>query len=145
MVVGGSYDARFAKFFLGMTVEKNSCATCTGAIARMPGASTSEFRLTNLGVRVPFGQFTAVAQFTRVNDRSDYTALTGNRDANWISLGGDYDLSKRTRLYFGVGQISNKNGSQYVLGTGTAQAPAMLVGSSSGSSRNIYMGVRHNF
>ena len=61
------------------------------------------------------------------------------------ALGGDYDLSKRTRLYFGVGQISNKNGSQYVLGTGTAQAPATLVGSASGSSRNIYMGVRHNF
>ena len=145
MAVGGSYDARFAKFFLGTTVEKNSCATCSGAIARMPGASTSEFRLTNLGVRVPFGQFTAIAQFPRVNDRSGYTSLTGNRDANWISLGGDYDLSKRTRLYFGVGQISNKNGSQYVLGTGTAQAPATLVGSSSGSSRNIYMGVRHNF
>ncbi len=145
MVLGGSYDARFAKFFMGMTVEKNSCVTCTGAIARLPGASTSEFRLTNVGVRVPFGQFTAIAQFTRVNDRSDYTALTGNRDANWIALGGDYDLSKRTRLYFGVGQISNKNGSQYVLGTGIAQAPATLVGSASGSSRNIYMGVRHNF
>lgn len=145
MVLGGSYDARYAKFFVGMTVEKNSCATCTGAIARMPGASTSEFRLTNAGVRVPFGQFTAIAQFTRVSDRSDYTASTGNRDANWIAIGGDYDLSKRTRLYFGAARISNKNGSQYVLGTGTAQGPAALIGSANASSRNIYMGVRHNF
>lgn len=145
MVLGGSYDARFAKFFAGYTVEKNSCVTCTGALARMPGASKSEFRLANAGVRVPFGQFTAIAQFTRVSDRSDYAAATGNRDANWIAIGGDYDLSKRTRLYFGAGRISNKNGSQYVLGTGTAQAPATLVGAASGSSRNVYMGVRHNF
>ena len=105
----------------------------------------SEFRLTNVGMRVPFGPFTTIAQFTRVNDRSDYTASTGNRDANWIALGGDYDLSKRTRLYFGVARITNKNGSQYVLGTGTAQGPAMLEGSANGASRNIYMGVRHNF
>ncbi len=145
MVLGGSYDARFARFFLGTTVEKNSCSTCTGAIARLPGTSTSEFRLTNVGVRVPFGLFTAIAQFTRVNDRSDYTASTGNRNANWIAFGGDYDLSKRTRLYFGAARITNQNGSQYVLGTGTAQAPATLVGSTNGSSRNIYMGVRHNF
>ncbi|WKL14398.1 porin [Comamonas testosteroni] len=145
LVLGGSYDARFAKFFLGTTVEKNSCSTCTGGIARLPGTSTSEFRLINVGVRVPFGPFTAIAQFTRVNDRTDYTATTGNRDANWIALGGDYDLSKRTRLYFGAARITNKNGSQYVLGTGTAQAPATLVGSANGSSHNIYMGVRHNF
>lgn len=145
LVLGGSYDARFAKFFAGMTMEKNSCSSCTGAIARVPGASTSEFRLANAGVRVPFGQLTAIAQFTRVSDRSEYTAATGNRDANWIALGGDYDLSKRTRLYFGAARISNKNGSQYMLGTGTAQAPATLVGSASGSSRNIYLGVRHNF
>ena len=145
MVLGGSYDARFARFFVGMTQEKNSCTTCSGAIARLPGVSTSEFRLANAGVRVPFGQFTAIAQFTRVSDRSDYTAATGDRDANWIAIGGDYDLSKRTRIYFGAARISNQNGSQYVLGTGTAQGPATLVGSANGSSRNIYMGVRHNF
>lgn len=145
VVLGGSYDARFAKFFAGVTMEKNSCSSCTGAIARVPGTSTSEFRLTNVGVRLPFGQLTAIAQFTRVSDRSEYIASTGNRDANWIAFGGDYDLSKRTRLYFGAARITNKNGSQYVLGTGTSQAPAALVGSASGSSRNIYLGIRHNF
>lgn len=35
MVVAGPYDARFVKFFLRMRVEKNSCVTGTGAIARM--------------------------------------------------------------------------------------------------------------
>lgn len=144
-VIGGSYDARFAKFFAGYTAEKNSCTICTGALTRMPGASSSEFRLINTGVRVPVGQFTGIAQFTRISDRSNYAAVTRNRDANWIAIGGDYDLSKRTRLYFGVGRITNKNGSQYILGTGTAQGPATLVGSANGSSRNIYSGIRHNF
>ncbi len=143
-VVGGSYDAGPAKVFFGATEEKNSCATCT-AFLRTPGSTTTEFRLINLGVRVPIGPFVAIGQVVRVNDRSKYTNPTGDRDATWISVGGEYYLSKRTLIYGSLASISNSAGSQYVLGSGTAQQPATLTGSSDHRSRTITLGIRHSF
>ncbi len=124
---GGSYNFGAAKLYAGYTMESNDCTTCTGALTRVVGSSKTDFRLINLGVRVPFGAFTAIAQGVRVNDRSTYTAATGERDANWFAIGGEYTLSRRTLIHASVGSIGNKNGSNYVLGSGSSQQPATLV------------------
>jgi predicted porin len=146
VVAGGSYDFGVAKVFAGYTNEKNSCTTCTGAMARVSGASTSEFRLINLGARMPLGgATTGIAQVTRVSDRSVYTAATGDRDATWLAIGAEYLLSKRTMIYGSIGSIGNKNGSLYALGSGTALQPANAVGTGNPRATTGQIGIRHVF
>ena len=147
-VVGGSWNLGVAKVFAGVTQESNSCTTCTGALARGPGiiaGGASEFRLINLGVRVPFGAATVMAQVVKVQDRSDYSVNPGDRDANWVALGGEYALSKRSILYGSVATIGNRNGSAYAIGTGTAQQPASFVAPGNPRVTTLSLGVRHAF
>jgi predicted porin len=107
-----------ARLFAGVTDERNSCTTACPGLTRVTGSSTTDFRLLNLGVRAPFGALTAIAQVTRVSDRSTYTAATPDRDANWFAIGAEYLFSKRSMLYGSIGTINNKNGSNYVLAAG---------------------------
>lgn len=145
---GGSYDFGPAKLFLGVANEKNACTTCTGALVRTAGITgnrASEFRLTNVGVRVPMGAWTTYAKVTRVQDRSQYAANPGDRDGTWLALGAEYNLSKRTMVYGTVATIGNKNGSNYALGSGTTQQPANAVGAGNPRSRTMVVGLRHAF
>jgi predicted porin len=148
LAVGGSYTMSFAKVYIGFTDEKNSCSTCTGALARgvgVSGGNASEFRLINLGVRVPIDLFTAVFQAVRVDDRSEYAVDPGNRDTNWFAIGGEYAMSKRTTLYSALGTIGNRNGSLYALGSGGVQQPANFVATGNPRSTTATIGVRHLF
>ena len=147
--IGGSWDLRAVKVFAGVTQESNACTTCTGTLMRTPGIAAggaSEFRLINLGTRVPiFGAATAVAQIVRVQDRSDYAANPGSRDANWLSVGGEYALSKRSIVYGSVSSTGNRNGSAYAIGTGTAQQPASSVAAGNPRATTLSLGMRHAF
>jgi len=146
--VGGSYDFQLAKVYLGYTGEKNACTSCTGSLSRATDnfrASASEFRLTNLGVRVPIGRFTAIAQAVWVNDRSSYQIDPGNRNAWWFAVGGEYALSRRTTLYGSIGTIDNRNGSMYALGSGGVQQPANSVGAGNPRSTAGNIGIKHVF
>ncbi len=148
IVVGGSYDFGSVKAYAGYTVEKNSCATCTGALARVTGVGangSSEFRLLNMGARVPVGAFTVIAQLVKVADRSEYAVNPGSRDATWIAVGGEYALSRRTVAFTSIGSIGNQNGSQYAIGSGGAQQPAGYVGAGDPRSTTLTLGVRHSF
>lgn len=145
-VAGGSYDFGVARLFAGYTDEKNSCTTCTAGLARVTGASVSEFRLINLGARAPLGGLTTlIAQATRLQDRSRYAAPTGNRNTNWFAVGAEYNLSRRTMLYGTIGTIANHNGSRYALGSGTAAQPANAVASGDPRASTAQLGVRHLF
>ena len=147
-VVGGSYDFRVAKVYLGYTRERNDCTNCSGALARPSGVAPrghGDFRLINIGTRVPFGAFTAIAQYVRLQDRTDYAVNPGNRDANWWAIGGEYAMSKRTLIYTSVGSIDNQNGSQYALGTGSAQLPANSVAAGNPRTTTFNLGIRHTF
>lgn len=134
--VGGSYDFRVAKVYAGFTRESNDCRSCavtppggasTAIFTLVPGAVDQDFRLINLGIRVPFGAFTAIAQAVRIQDRSNYTTNPGGRDGTWIAAGGEYALSKRTLLHASVGTIGNQHGSNYAIGSGSAQqAPGFV-------------------
>lgn len=148
LVVGGSYNFGAAKAFVGYTDEKNTCTTCTGALARVAGVTptgASEFKLINLGVRVPFGNAVGIAQVARVNDDTEYAVSPGNRDATWFALGAEYNLSKRTVGYASVASIGNRNGSQYALGSGSVQQPAAFVAPGNPRATSVTIGMRHSF
>lgn len=148
LVAGGSYDFKVAKVYLGYTDEDNGCAACSGNLARAAGVSglnSSRFTLVNAGVRIPFGPATAIAQVVKVRDRSQYTANPGNRDANWLAIGGEYALSKRTALYGSVATIGNRNGSRYALGSGGIQQPASFVAAGDARASAVVIGMRHVF
>lgn len=147
-IVGGSYDLKVAKIYAGFAREQNDCEMCTGALSRaagVVGSETSEFRFLNAGVRVPLGQFTAIAQVVRINDKSDYSQTTGDRDATAYTIGGQYSLSKRTTLYASVSTLDNKNGSSYAIGTGAAQQPAGSVDGDDPRVKAASVGITHFF
>ena len=148
VVVGGSYKFGVASVYAGYTRETNDCSTCTGALARVPGLSAGgegQFNVINLGTRVPFGAFTAIAQVTRVQDRSSYAVDPGDRDATWVGLGGEYAFSKRSMVYASVASIGNQNGSQYALGTGSSQLPSGSVAPGNPRAKAFAIGIRHLF
>jgi predicted porin len=142
-VVGGSYDFGVARVFAGWTEERNNCSTCTGGLApttRLAAGGASEFRLINIGAKIPTGAWTTFVQYVRVQDRGN-----SDRDANWFAIGGEYALSKRTAIYTTLGTINNRNGSQYALGSGTAQQPAGFVAAGDPRSTTFTLGIRHGF
>lgn len=148
LVAGGSYDFGMARLFAGFSAEKNSCVTCAGALARVTGVTAtgaSEFKLINLGVRVPMGNLTGIAQVVRVNDDSQYSVDPGSRDATWFALGAEYTFSRRTLVYTSIGTIGNRNGSQYALGSGTAQQPGGFIAAGDPRSTTAIIGMRHMF
>lgn len=149
VTVGGSYDFKAAKLFMGYSKSTNTCTNCTGVLQRAQGVTGSnkgEFRLINVGVTVPMGAFTLLGQIYRVQDRSEYTVNPGSRDANWLSVGGEYALSKRTTLWASYATVSNKNGSGYVLGNGSALQGSTFFGSSANDrASNLGMGITHRF
>ena len=146
LVVGGSVQLGASRVFAGLTEERNSCSTGCSGLPRVTGATTARFRLLNLGLRQPLGAaFTGLAQYTRVQDRSDYAVATGDRDAHWLALGGEYTLSKRSMIYGSVGTVGNRNGSNYVLGSGSALQVSGAIGASNPRATTTQLGVRHSF
>jgi predicted porin len=147
-VVGGSYDFGVARVYAGWTRETNSCTTCTGTLVRptgVPAGNASDFRLVNLGAKIPSGAWTTMVQVVRVMDHGNYAVNPGNRDATWFAIGGEYGISKRTFLYTTLGTIDNRNGSQYALGSGTAQQPAGFVPAGDPRVTTLTLGIRHVF
>ncbi|TCP04725.1 porin [Caldimonas thermodepolymerans] len=146
--LGGSYDFGPARLYVGFSNEKNSCVTCTGALTRMAGVSgtnAAEFRLINVGVRVPIGAWTTYAQVVRVQDRSDYDVDPGSRDATWLAIGGQYPLSKRTMVYATLGTVDNRNGSNYALGAGTTAPRVNGLADGNPRMKGAVVGLRHSF
>jgi predicted porin len=135
--VGASYALGAARVFVGHTRDSSTVAS-TATVA----APKTEYALTNVGVRYRFASSTttAIAQYTRINDRS--AGLTASRDGDVFALGAVHDLSIRTALYASVGLVTNQNGSNYSLGGG------LWLGTPAGNdkdAKSIIIGIRHLF
>lgn len=147
-VLGGSYQFSAVRVYAGLTNEKNDCNTCAGTFKLGSDIATggaSEFRFTNLGAQMSFGALSVYTQATRVADRSQYRTPTPNRDALWLAVGAEYAFSKRTSVYGSLGSISNRNGSNYTLGSGTSQQPANAISPGNPRAHVAVVGVRHFF
>ena len=75
--------------------------------------------------------------------RAGQIAQVANTGANQFSLGYDYGLSKRTKLYAIYSRISNKSGSDYGFSQSTASAGT--VNGSGASPSVVSLGMQHNF
>jgi len=98
-VLGASYD--FGSFKLvGNYISAKETNT-----ARTTDTTGTE---TNLGVTVPFGAVTAIAQIGRNTYSSSVTGQNGDMSGNDWAIGADYALSKRTTAFVKTG-VSNKS------------------------------------
>lgn len=144
-----AYDFGAAKVFGSFAMFKNPSAAITPAtqaaadnnlgFAGFPTVgyyAGQDDRSASLGVAVPFGRSTVLAQVVHVNDRGPL-----NRDATQVGVAYLYALSKRTSLYADYGRVKNRNGSAYALTGATSQAQP----GRNGNSDALYLGVRHAF
>ena len=79
-----------------------------------PGVVTLKENTYSVGVTVPFGAWTFLGQFSRLNDKSTYNngLAYGNPRTNNYGAGLRYSLSKRTILYAAYSRFNLKTGAQ---------------------------------
>ncbi|MDE2417371.1 MAG: porin [Burkholderiales bacterium] len=109
-----SYDFGMAKVMFGV---HNETATVAGVDNQSSG--------TNLGVAVPFGKITLLANVAQLDDKS-----AANLDKTISGIGARYDLSKRTSVY---GRYVAEKNDNVVAANGIKAVNTTLVG------------VQHNF
>jgi predicted porin len=122
-LITGSYDFGVAKLGLGYNTSKDNGATASGA--------DKEFQV---GVTVPVGAATIIADFASSKAAATAASLTGHK-ATAFGAQALYALSKRTNLYVAGRQIKNDT-TQFVAN------PATLA---STKSTRFGLGVRHTF
>ena len=88
-----------------------------------------------LGVAAPVGPGTIKLQYASYDDKNS------SNEAQQLSLGYQYDLSKRTAVYTTVSHLKNKNGSAVALGGSGLALPANAGKNQTG----FQVGVRHAF
>lgn len=144
-----AYDFGVAKLFGSYATFRNPGAATTSAthaaadnnlmFAGFPLVgyySGQDDRSASIGIAVPFGASTVLAQVVRVDDRGPL-----DRDAAQFGIAYIYALSKRTSLYADYGRIRNRNGAAYAVTGATTQAGL----DRSGNSNATHVGVRVAF
>lgn len=164
--IGGSYTWNDFKFFAGYHDQKNEHsallrdyigawdASIAPSLAPLGAPTATALRnvfVTNmsrntqidaaslqLGLHYKIGAGRLMASWARQNDRS-----ASNSDATMVSVGYDYNLSKRTDIYTSITNIQNQNDGQYT--PGIAGAPGGFTKVAGEDSRAILVGMRHRF
>ncbi len=144
-----AYNFGAFKLFGSFATFKNPSAAITPAVhadldnnAQLAGLplvgyyAGQDDRSASLGVAVPFGASTILAQAVRVDDRGPL-----DRDATQFGIAYLYALSKRTTLYVDYGRVKNSNGAAYALTGATSQSAL----DRKGNSDALHLGVRHVF
>ncbi|WP_162248908.1 porin [Variovorax sp. Root434] len=144
-----AYDFGAAKLFGSYATFRNPGAAVTPAthaaadnnlmFAGFPLVgyySGQDDRSASIGIAVPFGVSTVLAQVVRVDDKGPL-----NRDATQFGIAYIYALSKRTSLYADYGRIRNRNGAAYAVTGATSQAGL----DRGGNSHATHVGVRVAF
>ncbi|HEY9224109.1 MAG TPA: porin [Variovorax sp.] len=145
----GAYDFGGAKLFGSYATFRNPGVATTPAaqaaadnnlsFAGFPTVgyySGQDDRSASLGIAVPFGASTVLAQVVKVDDRGPL-----NRDATQIGVAYLYALSKRTTVYIDYGRVNNRNGAAYAVTGATTQAGL----NGSGDSSALHVGIRAAF
>jgi predicted porin len=114
-------------------------------------SNTVRARSYSAGVTVPFQAWNFFGQFARIDNRFQSGAVDQRaNDANFIGLGAQYNLSKRTDLYASYAKQVNQGAAINVvtdasnagLETTTGTAPNILPGFNPWSAQ---IGIRHKF
>ncbi len=133
----GVADLSFARFTLGYEYAKTD-----GDVVTATGETKSYNRI-HAGAKVPFGNYTLLASYNYSKDKQDL-----NEKAQQFSLGGTYNLSKRTDVYLVYSKITTGDGlgvdSGYDLGDQTFANNSATV-HTNGYRSGVNAGVRLRF
>ncbi len=114
-----TYDFGFLKLHASwFRTRDNNPVTLAALTLNNPGANAGQIsvnaRAVNLGVTVPFGAWTFLAQYGDLRDNSRYNngLNYGTPRVHYPSAGFRYSLSKRTILYAAYSRENIKTGAQ---------------------------------
>jgi predicted porin len=99
--------------------------------AMVQALPTDRSRDALFGVAVPVGATTFLASYIRKDDQG-----LANRDADQLSVGASYSMSKRTDFYAALAKIKNRNGAGYAVGNATSRGRG---------DHAVNVGLRHSF
>lgn len=122
-VVGGSYDFGVAKILAAYQEAKYD--------VRVASIDGLKDKLLTVGATVPVGAFVIRASYDKVKADDD-------KNADRFTVGGIYNLSKRTAFYGTYSVIDNDDKGTFVV----ADSPAVAAGK---KSQGLEFGVRHSF
>jgi len=143
-VFGANWDASVAPQLAAAAAPFGAAGTAlvAGYTAAFKAAVTNNLKLDadswTLGMHYRVGAGRFMGSYNHVNDKTAF-----NADASQISLGYDYDLSKRTDIYLIGSIIKNKNSAQYA--PGAASAPGGFTKVTGDNGRALQIGMRHRF
>jgi general bacterial porin, GBP family len=157
-VVGGSYTMGKMKFFAGYMNMKNdnpglafaltptvTAALGTAGAALVPGVLAtinSNARLNadslSLGMHYAVGAGRLMGAIARTRNK-----LVDDSDVTMLSLGYDYNLSKRTDMYLFFARANNESNAQYALGGAGYSGGFTARGGEDATA--LQLGVRHRF
>ena len=96
LVVGGSFDLKFAKFYAGFNQVDDFGQVTSATNGVTISSFIKDVTAYTLGVSVPFGAFTVLGNYTSAT--YDLSA-GGDRDLQKFAITGEYAFSKRTAAY----------------------------------------------
>ena len=140
--VAASWNAGWAKFYVGQYNQKHDIGTSVAttaaynAVTTTVGTGLAAHKSTEYGVSAPFGNFTLRAAM-QTNDKDLVIGTTdGSTKVKKTTIGGEYALSKRTELQYQRSNVTN--GVAYTnLATGGG------FGDTTGSA--YFVGIQHKF
>ncbi|MCG8986758.1 porin [Delftia acidovorans] len=127
-LLGAAYDFGVARAALLLSTRRDG----------LPAATSGQGRFYEASVTVPMGM---AGQWLL-----SYGAYRGQAraqsDARALSVRYDHSLSKRTKLYAGVGRIHNEAGAAFTINTASNAGPVVQAGSRPSS---VVLGISHAF
>lgn len=128
-LLGGTYDFKVAKLFAAYNQGKQTTA----------GALSDKKRGYSVGVRVPFGAHTVIAQYSHRKDKD-----TVNSDMSLWGVGYEYAMSKRTNLYAGYSKLNNESAGTNTMGPAGGGTIGQTVNAGY-DPRVLQVGFKHSF
>ncbi len=132
--VGGTFDAKVVKVHAGYAKESNQFAAST--VGTTNGADASAWMA---GFTVPVGNAAILGSYQKRNGKAlTVGTTTYEADRTVWSLGGTYNLSRRTNLYFSYASSDGKKSLNDTGATATAANAAY-------DTKQTTVGIRHQF
>ncbi|APE50026.1 porin [Delftia sp. HK171] len=127
-LLGAAYDFGVARAALLLSTRRDD----------LPAATSGQGRFYEASVTVPMG----MAGQWLLSYGAYHGQARAQSDARALSVRYDHSLSKRTKLYAGVGRIHNEAGAAFTINTASNAGPVVQAGSRPSS---VVLGISHAF
>ncbi len=127
-LLGAAYDFGVARAALLLSTRHDD----------LPAATSGQGRFYEASVTVPMG----MAGQWLLSYGAYHGQARAQSDARALSVRYDHSLSKRTKLYAGVGRIHNEAGAAFTINTASNAGPVVQAGSRPSS---VVLGISHAF